>query len=135
MKNELKYNFIQFFRSSLNINYRDTKRHTTQLENSKPETQVLFKPDQQLHQKYHYILNENTILKREKHDLEVQVIHQVISYQVIANYFFFYKQVLALKRDNEMKSTQLLNENQILKSELDKLKQVKGQNFTISKCM
>ena len=34
-----------------------------------------------------------------------------------------------------MKSAQILNENQILKSELEKIKQVKGQNFTISKCM
>ena len=40
-----------------------------------------------------------------------------------------------LKRDNEMKSTQILNENRILKGELEKIKQVKGQNFTISKCM
>ena len=42
---------------------------------------------------------------------------------------------MALKRDNEMKSTQLLNENRLLKGELEKIKQVKGQNFTISKCM
>ncbi len=29
--------------------------------------------DLELHQKYHYILNENTILKKDKHDLEIEV--------------------------------------------------------------
>lgn len=69
--------------------------------------------EQQLYQKYQYLLNENAILKREKHDLEIQNI--------------------ALKREIEEKNKQLMNENQILTHELDNLRQMKNVNSNAAK--
>jgi hypothetical protein len=60
--------------------------------------------------RYSYVLSENAVLLRQKHDLEVELER--------------------LRREIDMSSADVLNENRILRDELEKIKASKVRNFS-----
>ncbi len=63
--------------------------------------------------RYNYVLSENSVLSRQKHDLEIEIER--------------------IRRDVDINAVQVLNENRVLRDELEKLKASRAsRNFSPS---